>query len=95
MTWANDRELLVSNGSDLIEMSPDGANRRTLASDAAANITAAGRCGEQYVALSWSFHGGSDGARIWRLNADGSRSVSLITVCDLISLIESTTYQKQ
>jgi len=77
VTWASNRELLVSNGSDLIEVSPDGANRRTLASDAAADITAAGRCGEQYVVLSWSFHGGSDGARIWRLNADGSSPLQL------------------
>ena len=29
------------------------------------------------MVLSWSFHGGSNGARIWRLNADGSGAMQL------------------
>lgn len=77
VTWGGTGELLVSNGSDLIEVEQDGANRKTLASDAAANITAAGRCGEKYLVLAWSFHGGSDAARIWRLNVDGSSPLQL------------------
>jgi serine/threonine protein kinase/Tol biopolymer transport system component len=77
LSWAGDKELLLTDGSDLIEVSVDGTNRRTLASDAAGNINAAHRCGEQYVVLSWSFHGGSNGARIWRLNADGSGATQL------------------
>ena len=59
LSWAGDKDLLVSNGSDLIEASADGTNRRTLASDPVGNITAANRCGEQYMVLSWAFHGGS------------------------------------
>jgi Tol biopolymer transport system component len=58
-------------------VSTDGTNRRTLVSDPEGNINAATRCGEQYVALSWSFHGGTNGARIWRLNADGSGAAQL------------------
>jgi Tol biopolymer transport system component len=77
LSWAGDKELLLTNGSDLIEASPDGTNRRTLTSDAAGSINAASRCGEQCVVLSWSFHGGSNGARIWRLNADGSSAIQL------------------
>jgi Tol biopolymer transport system component len=77
LSWAGDKELLLTNGSDLIEVSPDGSNRRTLASDAAGNINSAHRCGEQYVVLSWAFHGGSNGTRIWRLNADGSNPTQL------------------
>jgi WD40 repeat protein len=77
LSWAGDKELLVSNGSDLIEVNADGTNRRTLASDATGNIVAANRCGEQYVVLSWGFHGGSNAARIWRLNADGSSATPL------------------
>lgn len=77
LSWASDKELLVSNGPDLIEVSADGTNRATLASDAAGNIVAAHRCGEQYVVLSWGFHGGGNGARIWRLNADGSSTKQL------------------
>jgi serine/threonine protein kinase len=77
LSWAGDNELLVSNGFDLIEVGLDGTNRRTLASDPAGSINAANRCGEQYVVLSWGFHGGSTGARIWRLNADGSNVTQL------------------
>ena len=51
LSWAGDKELLLTNGSDLIEASPDGTNRRTLTSDAAGSINAASRCGEQYVVL--------------------------------------------
>jgi len=77
LSWASDKELLVSNGSDLIQVSVDGTNRRTLASDATGNIVAAHRCGEQYLVLSWGFHGGTNGVRIWRLNVDGSNAMQL------------------
>jgi Tol biopolymer transport system component len=77
LSWAGENDLLVSNGPDLIEVSRDGTNRRTLASDGAGNIAAPNRCGDQYVVLSWVFHGGSTGARIWRLNADGSNATQL------------------
>jgi eukaryotic-like serine/threonine-protein kinase len=77
LSWARDKELLVTNGPDLIEVSADGTNRRTLASDAAGTIVAANRCGEQYVVLAWAFHGGSNAARLWRLNADGSSATQL------------------
>jgi Tol biopolymer transport system component len=77
LSWAGDKELLLSNGSDLIQVSADGTNRRTLASDATGYIIAAHRCGEQYVVLSWGFRGGSNGVRIWRLNADGSNAMQL------------------
>lgn len=53
LSWAGDKELLLSNGSELIQVSMDGTNRRTLASDAAGNINSAQRCGEQY----WSSRG--------------------------------------
>jgi Tol biopolymer transport system component len=77
LSWASDKELLLTNGADLIKANVDGSNRRTLASDAAGNINAANRCGDRYVVLSWSFHGGSNGAKIWRLNADGSGATQL------------------
>ena len=77
LSWASNKELLLTNGSDLIQVSADGTNRRTLASDPAGNINSASRCGQQYVVLSWSFHGGINGARIWRLNADGSSAMQL------------------
>ena len=77
LSWSGDKELLVSKGSDLIEVGRDGKNRRTLASDATGNIDSAHRCGEQYVVFSWAFHGGSNGMNIWRLNADGSDAMQL------------------
>jgi Tol biopolymer transport system component len=76
-SWAGDKELLLTNGSELIEVNTDGTNRRKLDSDAAGNINSAHRCGEQDVVVSWSFHGGSNGTRIWRLNADGSSATQL------------------
>jgi Tol biopolymer transport system component len=78
LSWASDKELLLTTGSDLIEVNVDGTNRRTLARDPAGNINVASRCGEQYVVLSWAFHGGSNGTRIWRLNADGSNPTQLM-----------------
>ena len=77
LSWGGDKELLLTNGSGLIEVSVDGTNRRTLANDAGGNINSARQCGKQHVILSWSFHGGSNGARIWRLNADGSGAKQL------------------
>jgi hypothetical protein len=77
LSWAGDKDLLVTNGSDLIQVSVDGTNRRTLASDPGGNIAAANRCGEQYVVLSWGFHGGTNGLRIWRLNVGGSNAIQL------------------
>lgn len=77
LSWSGDRELLLTTGTDLMEATVDGSNRKTLASDAAGRINSAARCGQQYVVLSWSFHGGSNGGRIWRLNADGSGATQL------------------
>ena len=77
LSWTRDKKLLLTNGSDLIEASPDATDRRTLTSDTAGSINSASRCGEQYVVLSWSFHGGSSGVRIWRLNSDGSGAIQL------------------
>lgn len=53
LSWAGGRELLLSNGTDLIEANVDGSNRKTLASDAAGSINSAARCGKQYVVVSW------------------------------------------
>jgi Tol biopolymer transport system component len=77
LSWANERELLLSNGTDLIEATVDGSNRKILTSDTAGSIHSATRCGRRYIVLSWSFHGGTNGARIWRLNADGSGAMQL------------------
>ena len=35
------------------------------------------RCGAQYIALPWAFHGGNNLMAIWRLNADGSHAMQL------------------
>ena len=47
LSWASDRKLLLSDGTDLIEAAVDGSNRMTLASDAAGSISSASRCGER------------------------------------------------
>jgi eukaryotic-like serine/threonine-protein kinase len=75
--WDGNGELLVSTGPDLIKVSQDGLTRTTLASDPNAAVVDASACGERYVVLSWGFHGGTEGAKIWRLNEDGSGATQL------------------
>jgi eukaryotic-like serine/threonine-protein kinase len=77
LSWLGNKSLLISNGPDLIKVSPDGATRSTLVSDPSAIIADAHACGEQYLVLAWPFRGGASAARIWRLNADGSGATQL------------------
>jgi eukaryotic-like serine/threonine-protein kinase len=77
LSWLGNQSLLVSNGPDLIKVSPDGATRATLVSDPSAVIIDAQACGEDYLVIAWPFHGGASAARIWRLNRDGSGAMQL------------------
>ena len=76
--WTSDKDLLVSNGPELMKVSADGATRTTLASDAAATIFDPAPCGQRYIVFSWPWHGTTvHGSTIWRLNADGSGATPL------------------
>ncbi|HEX4067804.1 MAG TPA: protein kinase [Acidobacteriaceae bacterium] len=77
LRWASSRDLLLTTGSSLIEVSTDGTERRTLATDPTGNVNAATHCGDRYVVLSWAFHSGTNGTSLWRLNANGSNATQL------------------
>ncbi len=77
VAWTNDGNLLVADGQSVQRMSPDGGHQSTIVSDPNAWIADIGRCGDRYIVLSWSFHGGTNQAHIWRANSDGSNLVQL------------------
>ena len=77
LSWAGNKDLLVSDGPELIRVGADGTNQTTLASDPTGLVDMADTCGERYVVLAWAFHGGGNGIRIWRMNADGSGAMQL------------------
>jgi hypothetical protein len=69
--WGLDGNLVVSDGSAISQVRPDGAKLTTLLSDPAAAVVNLSRCGETYL-VHWSFHKGTDGSTIWKINPDGS-----------------------
>jgi len=69
--WSGDGKLLVSDGTKITRMDPDGQNATVLVSDPAASIVSFAPCGDRYLVLSWAFHQGNS-LVIWRINADGS-----------------------
>lgn len=74
--WADNGNLLMSNGTSLMRVRPDGGSQTTLASDPAGYIVSATVCGDRYL-VSWAFHGGPNVVGVWRVNADGSDAVEL------------------
>ncbi len=77
VSWADNSNLLVSNGASLIRTDPDGGSQTTLASDPSGYILSATVCGGRYLIVSWPFHGGPNVATLWRLNMDGSGATQL------------------
>ena len=69
--WTSDGDLVVSDGSNLLRVGPDGSRRGTLVSDPSAAIRNLTRCGDLYL-VDWSFRAGIDGNTIWKINPDGS-----------------------
>jgi eukaryotic-like serine/threonine-protein kinase len=69
--WGPGGNLVVSDGSGISQVRPDGAKLTTLLSDPGAAVVNLARCGETYL-VHWSFHKGADGSTIWRINSDGS-----------------------
>jgi eukaryotic-like serine/threonine-protein kinase len=72
LDWTTDRKLLISDGASLTRMDADGQNAAVLLGDPGAALLSIASCGERYVVLSWAGHAGTNAARIWRANADGS-----------------------
>jgi serine/threonine protein kinase/Tol biopolymer transport system component len=75
--WAADGKLLVSDGQSVRRMNPDGGQQSTILNDPNSWIADMAPCGDRYIVLAWSFHGGTNQIHIWRANADGSNPTQL------------------
>jgi Tol biopolymer transport system component len=62
----------VSDGQRVQSMNPDGGQQSTILNDPNSWIADMARCGDRYIVLAWSFHGGTNQVHIWRANVDGS-----------------------
>ena len=69
--WSADGNLIVSDGSALTQVRPDGSKLKTLLSDPGGSVVSISRCGDGYV-VNWAYRTGTDGTTIWRIDADGS-----------------------
>jgi serine/threonine protein kinase len=82
--WLGNDELVLSKGSRLLRLKIDGSNLSTMLSDPAAFINSVGTCGSKdSIVLTWYFHGGNSGERIWRTDAEGSAPTALTPWEDL------------
>jgi Tol biopolymer transport system component len=72
VAWTDDGRLLVSDGRSVRRMNPDGSQPTTLLSDANAKVLDLAPCGNRYVLLAWTFHGGTNATHIWRADTNGS-----------------------
>ena len=70
--WTADGGLLLSDGARLLRMTADGKTQTQIIGDSAAAIVDPSPCGSDHVIFSWSFHGGTNTASLWRAGADGS-----------------------
>jgi eukaryotic-like serine/threonine-protein kinase len=82
--WLGNDELVVSKGSRLLRLKIDGSNLSTMLNDPPAFINSVGTCGGKgSIVFTWYFHGGENGERIWRINAEGSAPFALTPPGDL------------
>jgi eukaryotic-like serine/threonine-protein kinase len=56
--WASDGDLLVSQGTRLAKMHPDGSNAATILGDSKSFIPGVSSCGSDSLAVLWLLHGG-------------------------------------
>jgi eukaryotic-like serine/threonine-protein kinase len=77
VAWATDGKLLISDGQNVRQMNPDGAQQSTIVSDSNSWIPDIARCGDRYIVIAWAFHGGTNQVHLWRTNADGSNPTQL------------------
>ena len=77
VAWTAGGKLLVSDGQGVRRMNPDGGQQATILNDPNSWIADIAPCGDRYIVLAWSFHGGTNQIHIWRTNADGSNPTQL------------------
>jgi serine/threonine protein kinase len=74
--WTSDGKLVITDGSKLLQVKPDGSKQSELISDSGAAVVNLVRCSNTYL-IDWSFHAEKDGTAIWRVNPDGSNQVEI------------------
>jgi eukaryotic-like serine/threonine-protein kinase len=74
--WSLDGNLIISDGSGLLQVRPDGTKLKTLISDPGGAVVNLSRCGDSYL-VHWAYRTGTEGATIWKINADGSNAQQL------------------
>jgi dipeptidyl aminopeptidase/acylaminoacyl peptidase len=78
VSWRDEGELLVSQGSQLLQIATDGTHPLTLMSDPTLGIHAAVSCGPgRYLVFSWYGRHGRSGGTLWRIDADGANPQQL------------------
>jgi eukaryotic-like serine/threonine-protein kinase len=75
--WAANGELYFNTGSELLQVSPEETNKKTLVSDPAAAILATSRCPDGRILIDWAGREGTNKINIWRVDADGSNPKQL------------------
>jgi eukaryotic-like serine/threonine-protein kinase len=76
--WLGNDELIVSKGVRLLRLKTDGSNLSTILNDPEGFIGDVDTCGGKGpIVFTWFFHGGENGGRIWRTDAEGSPPVPL------------------
>ena len=78
VSWQDDGQFLVSQGSQLLQIASDGTHPLTLMSDPSLGLHAAVSCGpERSLVFSWYGRGGRSGGTIWRADPDGANPKQL------------------
>ncbi len=76
--WLGNDELVVSKGLRLLRVKIDGSSSSSILNDPGGFIGSVDTCGGKGpIVFTWYFHGGENGGRIWRTDAEGTGPVAL------------------
>ena len=76
--WVGNDELVVSKGLRLLRIKIDGSSSSGILNDPGGFIGSVDTCGGKGpIVFTWYFHGGENGGRIWRTDAEGAAPVAL------------------
>jgi len=74
-SWAENGDIYLADGGDLLRISPDGANKRRVLSDPESQVIFATGCPDGRNALvEWAGHAGARAldVNVWRMSSDGA-----------------------